>query len=305
LAEAEAFFSDAYSRLHIAAGSSGRTPSRFRRRETGALQLDRLDLGFDMRYAVEPLGRVCLMRLHSGRWVENRTAGVTESFRPGDVALLATADQPYRGRLAHADYTLTLFDPKLFDRIAATESPHAGGVRLTGHRPVSPGAAAQLRRSLDFVHELLTDPIAAQAQLLVGAAERLVAGGALTAFPNNAVDDPSAADRNDAHTDTLRRAIAFIEANPHRDIAVRDIAAAAYVGVRAVQLAFRRHLDTTPMAYLRGVRLDCAHRDLLAADPARTTVAAVARRWGFANSGRFAGAYRSAHNCTPGQTLHS
>jgi len=31
---------------------------------------------------------------------------------------------------------------------------------------------------------------------------------------------------------------------------------AAHVTVRAVQLAFRRHLDTTPMAYLRRVRLE-------------------------------------------------
>ena len=59
----------------------------------------------------------------------------------------------------------------------------------------------------------------------------------------------------------------FIEENAHADITVADIAAAASVTVRAIQLAFRRHLDTTPLEYLRRVRLGHAHRDLLAADP--------------------------------------
>ncbi|WP_211269144.1 helix-turn-helix transcriptional regulator [Saccharothrix syringae] len=54
-----------------------------------------------------------------------------------------------------------------------------------------------------------------------------------------------------AQPDTLRRAIAFIESNAHRDISVADIAAAGFVTVRAVQPAFRRHLGTTPMAHLR------------------------------------------------------
>ncbi|MFI6180577.1 hypothetical protein ACIA8R_33925 [Nonomuraea sp. NPDC051191] len=46
----------------------------------------------------------------------------------------------------------------------------------------------------------------------------------------------------------MRRAIAYLEAQPDQDITVADIAAAAHVTVRAVQLAFRRHLDTTPLA---------------------------------------------------------
>lgn len=80
----------------------------------------------------------------------------------------------------------------------------------------------------------------------------------------------------------MRRAVAFIEENAHLDITVADIAAAVCVTTRAVQLAFQRHLDTTPTAYLRRARLARAHADLTRASPGDgLTVTAVAYRWGF------------------------
>jgi len=81
-------------------------------------------------------------------------------------------------------------------------------------------------------------------------------------------------------------------------------AAAASVTVRAVQLAFRRYLDTTPTGYLRRVRLEHAHRQLIAADPAHETITAVAYRWGFSSSSRFGAYYRQAYGVTPNHTLH-
>jgi transcriptional regulator GlxA family with amidase domain len=75
------------------------------------------------------------------------------------------------------------------------------------------------------------------------------------------------------------------------------------VSPRAVQLAFRPHLDTTPMAYLRRVRLRLAHRELLDADPATSSVSAVAARWGFLNPSHFATLYRREFGRTPSRTL--
>jgi AraC-like DNA-binding protein len=73
--------------------------------------------------------------------------------------------------------------------------------------------------------------------------------------------------------------------------------------MRAVQLAFRRHMDTTPMTYLRRVRLDHAHRELMAADPAEQTVTGIAYRWGFPSPSRFATYYRDVYGVLPGRTL--
>ena len=99
----------------------------------------------------------------------------------------------------------------------------------------------------------------------------------------------------------MRRAIAFIEQHPDADIGVADIAAAANVSIRAVQFAFRRHLDTTPMYYLRTVRLDRAHHDLLTTNPSLGDT--IAARWGFHHHSRFAARYRHAYGVTPRHTL--
>ncbi|MFJ6576984.1 helix-turn-helix domain-containing protein [Streptomyces sp. NPDC091368] len=66
-----------------------------------------------------------------------------------------------------------------------------------------------------------------------------------------------------------------------------------------------RHLDSTPLAHLRRVRLALAHADLRAAEPGTATVASVAMRWGFAHPGRFAAAYRSAYGRAPSSTLRA
>jgi transcriptional regulator GlxA family with amidase domain len=101
----------------------------------------------------------------------------------------------------------------------------------------------------------------------------------------------------------LRRAIAFIHDNAHRDIGLNDIAAAIGVTPRSVQYTFRRHLGSTPLEYLRRVRLQRAHRDLQAADPAVHTVMEIAGRWGFGHPGRFSIAYRQTFGTPPSRTL--
>ena len=94
-------------------------------------------------------------------------------------------------------------------------------------------------------------PEASQAPLVVSTASQYLAASVLHAFPNSALTDPTAGDQRDANPGPLRRAVAFIEANPDIDISISDIARAAYITPRALQLAFRRHRDTTPMEYLR------------------------------------------------------
>ncbi|GLY75300.1 helix-turn-helix transcriptional regulator [Actinoallomurus iriomotensis] len=135
--------------------------------------------------------------------------------------------------------------------------------------------------------------------LVVSTASRHLAASVLNAFPNTALAGRSDADRRDAHPRTLRRAIAFVEANAGRDISATDIAEAAHVSARAVQPAFRRHLDTTPMAYLRRVRLDCARAEPRAAVRGETTVPRVAARWGFARPSAFAARHRAVYGESP------
>ena len=53
------------------------------------------------------------------------------------------------------------------------------------------------------------------------------------------------------------------------------------------------------------MRLDRAHRDLQAADPAVDTVTAIAGRWGFTHEGRFSTAYKREFGTAPSETLRN
>ncbi|WP_041781850.1 helix-turn-helix transcriptional regulator [Mycolicibacterium chubuense] len=107
------------------------------------------------------------------------------------------------------------------------------------------------------------------------------------------------------HPRMLRRALDFIHENAQYDITIRDIAAAADVTPRAIQYAFREHVDTTPLEYLRRVRLERAHRELVSADPALDTVTSIAGRCGFSHPGRFSSAYKQVFGTEPSRTLRS
>ncbi|POX38857.1 AraC family transcriptional regulator [Streptomyces sp. Ru73] len=104
---------------------------------------------------------------------------------------------------------------------------------------------------------------------------------------------------------TVRRAMEVIEGHAAEPLTVAEIAEYVGVGVRALQDGFRRHLDTTPLAYLREVRLDRVRKELLASHPGATTVTTVASRWGFFHPGRFSVAYRQRFGESPSETLRS
>ena len=88
-----------------------------------------------------------------------------------------------------------------------------------------------------------------------------------------------------------------------RTLSTDALARLADVSVRALQAIFQRHTGLAPMAYLRRLRLDRAHADLLRARPGETTVALVAHRWGLGHLGRFAAAYRERYGVSPSETL--
>jgi transcriptional regulator GlxA family with amidase domain len=100
----------------------------------------------------------------------------------------------------------------------------------------------------------------------------------------------------------VRHAMEFIEANAAQPISLEDIAASARVSPRSLQLGFRTHLRSTPMAVLREVRVRRTREDLLAAVPS-DTVSDIAALWGFAHAGRFAIQYAKTFGEAPSETL--
>jgi AraC-like DNA-binding protein len=276
------------------------------RADGGSFALDDLRLPVELAIRQPPLGALVIIELAAGK-LERECGGVSERFLAGDVFLDAQPTLPASVRMLNIVLQPVMLDLAVLAQVAATSSTLAPGpVRLTGYLPTSAAAAAHWKRTVSYLRELLGNGEAATQPLIRANAARLLAATVLTTFPNTAVTDPTAQDRNDATTATAQRAIAFIEQHAHADVSLADIAAAANVSIRTVQLAFRRHLDTTPMAYLRAARLDRAHHELLAADPSHgDTVTAIAHRWGFYNQSRFAARYRHTYGLKPHQTLRN
>ncbi len=103
----------------------------------------------------------------------------------------------------------------------------------------------------------------------------------------------------------LAPVVAYLEAHADEPLTPRQLARVGCMSVRALHAAFQQVLGETPMSYLRRVRLDRAHAELLRGDPARVRVTDVAVRWGFCHQSRFAEQYRARFGELPSRTLRS
>ncbi|TGE02459.1 AraC family transcriptional regulator [Methylobacterium nonmethylotrophicum] len=99
----------------------------------------------------------------------------------------------------------------------------------------------------------------------------------------------------------LRRAEEFIVHHAAEPISSRRIATAAGCSYRALQIAFRRHLGTTPKAFLTDVRLSLARTEITSGQ--FVSVTEVAMRYGFYHIGRFSKLYRDRYGELPSETF--
>jgi AraC-like DNA-binding protein len=302
--EMEQFLVGAYGASMRIRPTGGQHLLRHHRTDAGPVAVERACQSADLEFEVEPLHKLVITRTATSQ-LERGSDNTHGRYGTGELFIMSYPELPYTARWLAGEIENTIIDPALLARIAATAPGRRPlPLRFTGLDPVPPQAAAQWQAARSFFTSLLTGP-AADSPLLVSSAADMLAAVTLQTFPNTALTDPTIEDRHDAHPATLARAIAFIEENAHTDISISDIAAAAYVSVRAVQLAFRHHRDMTPLEYLRQVRLDHAHRDLLAANPETETVTGIAYRWGFPSASRFSAYYRRRYGGTPSQTLRN
>ena len=239
------------------------------------------------------------LRLSSGRSEANPAVG--ELF-----ALDPNVPMHIHWEAFHAG--LVRLDLAVVNRVAAelTGATPKGGVRFELARVRSPERARNWQGLVRYLtHDFMPNDLAFNSPLIHAQTMRLVAATALDTFPNTtASSDPAPVGGADAGV--VRRAVAFIDEHAGEPIGVAEIAAAVPVGARTLQDAFRRHLGTTPMTYLRRTRLERAHAQLRATDPGSgATVAAIASRWGFAHPGRFSVFYRESYGRSPSESLNT
>lgn len=156
------------------------------------------------------------------------------------------------------------------------------------------------RASLELLLAELDNPDGLIGQPVVRAYhERLLATGLLYAQRHNYTDALQGGGAP-ATPRSVRRVIDLVQSDPQEPYTVGDLARVAGVSARRLQEAFREHLGTTPMEYLRSVRLDRVHEDLRAGTAGVTE---TAYRWGFTHLSRFASAYRERFGVLPSATV--
>jgi len=183
----------------------------------------------------------------------------------------------------------------------------AADLWFEGMAPVSAERQAMWASTAKFVcAQLVASGTTGISPPMANELTRMAATVMLETFPNTAMTSLYVAGPGWAPPAAVRRAAAFIEAHADQPVTLADIAAAAGVTGPALQSAFRRHYDNTPVGYLRQARLERAYRELQDADPAAgVTVAAVARRWGWTSPGQFAAAYQRRFGEAPSRTLRT
>ncbi|GIH76462.1 AraC family transcriptional regulator [Planobispora longispora] len=286
-------------------GGVSRLAARFNSAGLGAVRLSYLDYGADVRIEPGELESFFLVQIPLAGRSLIRCGGQEIVSTP----LLASLPSPSE----HLDMRWEAGCPQLivkFERAAVEGAlEQLLGERLD--RPVvfglgldlTAGWARSWRAMVDLVvgeaeHD---DGLAAQ-PLAAAHLENALLSSLLTMQPSNYLARLNTP-RPPAVPKVVRRAMEFIDGHAHEPLTTEDVARAVAVSGRSLQEGFRRHLGLTPMGYLRDVRLDRVHQELLAGDPARCTVTGVAMRWGFPHQGRFAALYRARHGRTPSQTL--
>ena len=169
----------------------------------------------------------------------------------------------------------------------------------------TPGARMMMQalRMIDEASDQEGGPLAHP--LVVQRLEQMLMQSLLFAQPHNhsaALVEPA---RAAAGARPVSRAVEILRSNPAHPWTVTEPAAEVSLSVRSLQEGFRRSLDTTPMAYLRRLRLEKVHEELTLAGPGTISVTEVASRWGFVHLGRFAAAYRSEFAEHPSDTMRA
>lgn len=211
---------------------------------------------------------------------------------------------PGRGssRSEQLDVLMINIDTDVLARNAAAQhGVDEARLRFLGHGTTSPAMRAHWLRTVNYAwNSVLHIDEVFRIDAIRAATTEAVVSAALAAFPIEVAAAARASDLSSSAA--IRRARQFIEDRADQPITVAQIAEEARLSVRALQLGFQRACGVTPMGYLRQVRLEGAREELLAATD-DTLVSEVARRWAFANLGRFAAQYRARFGENPVDTL--
>lgn len=294
---ARQFFATAYPPGWRLTGLTRGAVVTHRRCEAGGVTVDDVLIQGRVSVQIAPVDSVVVIQPRAGSLtVKGR------GLPTADCPVLVAHGMSCVLQASGARFDVVTIGSDVLHKVAADlRAPLSQQIRFHSSRPRSRAAIRAWHRALDYAAGALASADTAQQPLIVATLAPLLAGALLECYPSNLTDRDAAG--KPALSEVLKDAVSFIHCNASGDIGVNDVAAAVHLTPRAVQYLFRRQLDTTPTEYMRRVRLHRAHQDLVAGSRSTTTVTAIAQRWGFAHTGRFAVLYRRTYGQSPHTTL--
>ena len=275
-----------------------------RHRRVGTIGLTTIEYGNDVEIAADALERFYLVQLALDGAYRARSLGDELEF-VGDRAQILNPVAPIAMHWnARCRQLVLRFDKALVcDYVAVLTGGRARGAPVFGEAlSLATPAGRRLRRTIDalLAENAIDDEDTRGAPSGPRQIEQMLFAQLLAAAEH---DLPCEAERWPGAPYYVKRAEEFIAANLENDVGLVDIVASAGVSMRTLYYGFRRCRGMGPIAWLKRLRLDRAHADLEAADPASVTVTEIAAKWGFLHQGKFAAQYRARFGATPSETL--
>ncbi|TYL50288.1 helix-turn-helix transcriptional regulator [Agromyces mariniharenae] len=230
---------------------------------------------------------------------------VGEECGSGNQPFLGQPGDRIRSRQSDAELRLMSFDAAAMAGYAADAygMPDAD-VRFDGPDPVSPELERFWVATAAMAAAVFRDPALDTMPIVHATTRRHLAMVTLEAF--RLVGDPDVRLASFRARQRLsRRALAYVEDHAHEPITPDDVARAVGVPTTALDELLRATTGSTAADLLRRARLAGAHAELTRSDAATTTVAAVARTWGYRDPAAFARQYGAVHGRPPSHTLRS
>jgi AraC-like DNA-binding protein len=298
--------SDAVARRRLTyLGRDHRLDLRHRRAGLGQVVFNALQFGGAVRVDAPDFPDYYLLQFMLEGGCRVRQAGRCYDMTAGSIAVI-NPRQPFEKSWSPSGRQLMLrIERRLLDRelIAWTGREPRGPIEFDQSRTFAFAEAATLTRVVRMLcDDLRGDSSALNHTFVRDHFASTLASALLIGLPHNHLRAIEAAEKPIAPA-AVRRAERFLEENAANAVGLTDVARAAGVSARALQLAFRRFRDTTPMAQLRGLRLERARRALSDAGRDGGSVTSIAAAQGFGSLSRFTANYKARFGEAPSETL--
>lgn len=246
---------------------------------------------------IEQSADLCLGTVISGAVELSDVRGVVD-LGPGSSVVWDEAHDIRTRRLGAAELLMLRLDRGAFHRrvldLLGPVDP-AAGFDLAS--PATPADRARWQAVLGVVEQLLTVTDGRPAALLHDALDQFVVAALLDTHPNTflAAARPMRADT--VATRAAATAAEYLRAHHDEPVRMSELASRLHLTPRALQAGFQRRYQMSMRDYLRTLRVQSAHQELL--DDPTASVTELAYRWGFSSGPRFAAAYRAHFGVTP------